>query len=87
MNQDRCNPGHPPPAGHTTAQDAGTQRVPTIDQVDRKGRYFALMGTCLTLIILAWFVVRFYSTTAAIVMSALAMVIPPVAAMVGNRRS
>lgn len=45
-----------------------------------------MMGTCLTLIILAWFVVRFYSTTAAIVMSAVAMVIPPFAAIVGNRR-
>jgi hypothetical protein len=43
------------------------------------------MGTCLTLIITAWFVVRFYSTTAAIVMSVVAMFIPPVAAIVGNR--
>jgi hypothetical protein len=43
------------------------------------------MGTCMALIISAWFVVRFYSTTAAIVMSVVAMVIPPVAAIVGNR--
>jgi hypothetical protein len=43
------------------------------------------MGTCLSLIILAWFVVRFFSTPAAIAMSAVAACIPPVAAIVGNR--
>jgi hypothetical protein len=50
----------------------------------RKRRYFALMGVCLVLILLAWNVVRFWSTTAAIAMSAVAAVIPPVAAMVAN---
>jgi ABC-type transport system involved in cytochrome bd biosynthesis fused ATPase/permease subunit len=44
-----------------------------------------MMGTCVTLIVLAWFVVRLYSTPAAIVMSLIAMVIPPFAAIVGNR--
>lgn len=53
--------------------------------MDRKVGYFVLMGTCLTLIILAWFVVRFFSTPAAIVMSVIAAAIPPIAAMVGNR--
>jgi hypothetical protein len=53
--------------------------------VDRKRLYFILMGSCISLILVAWFVVRFYSTTAAIIMSVVAMVIPPVAAMVGNR--
>ncbi len=51
----------------------------------RQRRYFALMGTCLALIILAWFVVRFFSTGAAIAMSVVAMFIPPIAAIVGNR--
>ena len=51
----------------------------------RKRRYFALMALCLVLILLAWNVVRFWSTTAAIVMSAVAAVIPPVAAVVANR--
>jgi uncharacterized membrane protein YgaE (UPF0421/DUF939 family) len=51
----------------------------------RKRLYFALMATCLALIIGAWFVVRFYSVPLAIAMSVVAMVIPPVAAMVGNR--
>jgi DUF3099 family protein len=53
--------------------------------MDRQRRYFVLMGICLTLIVSAWFVVRLFSTTAAIVMSLLAMGIPPVAAIVGNR--
>jgi hypothetical protein len=43
-----------------------------------------LMGTCVTLIVLAWFVVRLVSVTAAIVMSIIAMVIPPIAAVIGN---
>ena len=51
----------------------------------RKRRYFAMMAVCLVLILLAWNVVRFWSTTAAIVMSAVAAVIPPMAAMVANR--
>jgi hypothetical protein len=43
------------------------------------------MAVCLVLILLAWNVVRLWSTTAAIAMSAVAAVIPPVAAMVANR--
>jgi hypothetical protein len=50
----------------------------------RRRAYFALMGVCLGLILLAWNVVRFWSTTAAVVMSVVAAVIPPVAAIVGN---
>jgi hypothetical protein len=42
------------------------------------------MGGCLLLIVLAWNVVRFWSTTAAVAMSVVAAVIPPVAAIVGN---
>jgi hypothetical protein len=50
----------------------------------RKRYYFALMGTCVVLILLAWNVVRLWSTTAAVIMSVVAAVIPPVAAFVGN---
>jgi hypothetical protein len=53
-------------------------------RLDRKQAYFALMGTCVLLILLAWNVVRFWSTTAAVVMSLVAAVIPPVAAVVAN---
>ena len=42
------------------------------------------MGGCLLLILLAWNVVRLWSTTAAVVMSVVAAVIPPVASIVGN---
>ncbi len=50
----------------------------------RDRAYFALMGVCLTLFILAWAVVRIYSVTAAVVMSAVALAIPPVAVIVAN---
>jgi len=53
--------------------------------MDRKRTYFWLMGTCIGLILLAWNVVRFWSVTAAVVMSVVAAVIPPIAAIVGNR--
>ena len=46
--------------------------------------YFWLMGTCIGLIVLAWNVVRFWSIPLAVAMSAVAAVIPPVAAIVGN---
>ncbi|MER7028370.1 MULTISPECIES: DUF3099 domain-containing protein [Streptomyces] len=48
--------------------------------------YFVMMGVCLTLFVLAWSVVRMWSVTAAVVMCVIAMVIPPVAAIVANRR-
>jgi uncharacterized membrane protein YgaE (UPF0421/DUF939 family) len=53
--------------------------------MDRKRLYFVLMGNCIGLIVIAWFVVRFFSTPLAIAMSVVAMVIPPIAAMIGNR--
>jgi hypothetical protein len=59
--------------------------MPTIvERVGRRRTYFWLMGSCLTLIVLAWFVVRLFSTTAAVVMSVVAACIPPVAAIVAN---
>lgn len=54
-------------------------------QRSRKRWYFVLMGACLLLIVLAWNVVRLFSTTAAVVMSLVAAVIPPIAAIVANR--
>jgi hypothetical protein len=42
------------------------------------------MGVCLTLFILSWAVIRLYSVVAAVVMSVVAMVIPPIAVMVAN---
>ena len=56
----------------------------SLESMDRKKVYFLLMGTCILLILLAWNVVRLWSTTAAVVMSVVAAVIPPVAVFVGN---
>jgi hypothetical protein len=53
--------------------------------VSRKTRYLLLMGLCLLLIVLAWNLVRLWSVPAALAMSAVAMVIPPIAVIVGNR--
>ena len=50
----------------------------------RERRYFVLMGICLTLIVVAWMWVRFWSIPLAVVMSAVAAVIAPIAAFVGN---
>ncbi len=52
--------------------------------VNRDRAYFVLMGCCLVTIILAWTVVRIFSVTAAVVMSLVVGVIPPVAAIVAN---
>ena len=49
--------------------------------------YFVLMTICIGLFVLAWAVVDRYSTVAAIVMSAVALVIPPFAVIVANAAS
>jgi hypothetical protein len=56
-----------------------------VDRRRRQRAYFWLMGTCVVLILLAWNVVRLWSTTAAVVMSVVAALIPPIAAFVGNQ--
>ena len=68
------------------ADGGGRRRLALVAPVPRHRRraYFVLMGICLTLIVLAWNVVRLFSTTAAVVMSAVAAVIPPAAAIVAN---
>ncbi|MGW0927034.1 DUF3099 domain-containing protein [Streptomyces sp. NPDC002644] len=52
----------------------------------RRRAYLVLMGICLGLFVLAWGVVRLWSVPAAVAMCGVAMVIPPVAAVVANRR-
>ncbi|UDY23640.1 hypothetical protein [Nocardioides sp. Kera G14] len=46
--------------------------------------YFVLMGCCLTLIAVAWIFVRLWSPEAAVIMSVVAAVIPPIAVIVAN---
>jgi hypothetical protein len=52
--------------------------------MDRKKVYFWLMGICIALIVLAWNVVRLWSTPAAVAMSVVAALIPPIAVIMGN---
>jgi hypothetical protein len=71
-----------PAAGHrtlVTASDPGPQ--PTRSD---KRWYFALMATCITLFVLSWAVIDRYSALAAIIVAAVAVVIPPLAVIVAN---
>ncbi|MFD7786994.1 DUF3099 domain-containing protein [Streptomyces nojiriensis] len=52
----------------------------------RRRAYFLLMGGCLVLFVSAWTFVRLLSVEAAVALCVVAMVIPPVAAMIANRR-
>src|SRR5258708_15329217 len=52
-----------------------------------KRLYFALMGTCVVLIVVAWQVVRHFSILAPVIMSALALIIPPVAVIIAHPAS
>lgn len=49
-----------------------------------KRRYFVLMTICIGLFVLSWAVVDRYSVLAAVIVSAVALVIPPLAAIVAN---
>ncbi|HEX3491506.1 MAG TPA: DUF3099 domain-containing protein [Streptosporangiaceae bacterium] len=46
--------------------------------------YFWLMGGCIAAVILAWTVVRIFSVTAAIVISVIVGLVPPIAAIIAN---
>jgi hypothetical protein len=48
-------------------------------------RYLIIMGTCLGLLVLAWGLVRLWSVPLAIGMSMVAMVLPPIAAVLANQ--
>jgi Protein of unknown function (DUF3099) len=50
----------------------------------RRRAYLVMMGACVLLIVLAWTLIWRYSVTVAVVMSAVALVVPPVAAIVAN---
>jgi Flp pilus assembly protein TadB len=64
---------------------AGAVRRPQSERLRRRQRwYFALMGVCLVLILLAWNLVRLWSTTAAVAMSVVAAVLVPIAVVIAN---
>jgi hypothetical protein len=51
---------------------------------NRRRAYFVMMGICLVLIILSWTLIWRFSILAAVIMSVVALVIPPFAAIVAN---
>ncbi|MFI7587482.1 DUF6343 family protein [Spongisporangium articulatum] len=77
-------PGARVPPYEPARPDRALQTPVPIPQDVRVRRYLALMALCLVLITVAWVWVRTFSTTGAVVMSLIAMVIPPVAAFVAN---
>ena len=74
---------HSDDAGPRRSRDEAGPEPPRRD----KRWYFALMGVCVALFVLSWAVVDRYSVPAAVIMSAVALVIPPLAAIVANRAS
>ena len=64
---------------------SGTVRKSQSERLRRRQRwYLTLMGACLVLILLAWNLVRLWSTTAAVSMSVIAAVLPPIAVVIAN---
>ena len=69
---------------HQRVTSIGVRR-PQSERLRRRQRwYFTLMGICLLLILLAWNLVRLWSTTAAVAMSVVAAVLPPIAVVIAN---
>ncbi len=67
-------------------QDRDEPAGPPPSRADKR-LYFALMTTCITLFVLAWAVLDRYSVTAAVIVSAVALVIPPFAVIIANAAS
>ena len=70
--------GPPPP------DDDGSRQPGPLGLSTRRRAYFALMGVCLVLIVLSWTLIWRFSILAAVIMSVIALFIPPVAAVVAN---
>jgi hypothetical protein len=78
----------PRAAGHrtvVTGSDTGPDG-PAGPQPSRRDKrwYFALMATCIGLFVLSWAVIDRYSALAAVIVSAVALVIPPFAVIIAN---
>ena len=63
--------------------DNGQQPDEQPTRVDKR-RYFVLMGVCIALFVLSWAVLDRYSVVAAVIVSIVALAIPPFAAIVAN---
>jgi hypothetical protein len=67
-------------------QDRGGPLGPQPSRRDKRV-YLALMTVCIGLFVLSWAVLDRYSMTAAIVVSAVALAIPPFAVIIANAAS
>jgi Protein of unknown function (DUF3099) len=67
-------------------QDGNGSAGPQPSRGDKR-LYFVLMGICLGLFVLSWAVLDRYSTTAAVIVSVVALAIPPFAAIIANAAS
>jgi hypothetical protein len=80
-------PGRSTPPYHPVDEDRPrpprTPRAPVSEQT-RARRYLLIMGTCIGLLVLAWGFVRLWSVPVAVGISVVAMVLPPVAALIAN---
>jgi hypothetical protein len=52
--------------------------------MNRDRIYLLLMSICIGAVALSWTVIRIYSVTAAIVVSVVVMLIPPIAVIIAN---
>jgi hypothetical protein len=55
-----------------------------VGAMTRNRIYFWLMGGCIAAVVLAWTVVRLFSVTAAVVISVIVGLVPPIAAIIAN---
>lgn len=76
-----------PPYAVPSSPDRGSHE-PAVRRPRSESRrlrlYLIMMGTCLGLVAISWVWLRLVSTTAAVIVGVVAMVIPPVAAIVAN---
>ena len=71
--------GGPPSPGEAGPRQPGSLGLPA-----RRRAYFAMMGACLVLIVLSWTLIWRFSILAAVIMSVVALFIPPLAVIVAN---
>lgn len=81
-------PGRDVPPYHPVDPEPVAPRAPVPASPRRRFlRYALIMGTCFLLIVMAWTWVRFYSVPAAVIMSLIAALLPPFAAVLTNADS
>jgi Protein of unknown function (DUF3099) len=76
--------GSSPDGGPPSPSEAGSRQPGPLGLPTRRRAYFAMMGVCLVLIVTSWTLVWRFSILAAVIMSVVALFIPPLAAIVAN---